>query len=79
LGRENKYHLLGHTKSVVGTTTFVVVSLLVFMGYGIWSVAGLGVPIMVFGALAAAILENIAPFGLDNIAVPVFVALLLRY
>ncbi|HSX42674.1 MAG TPA: hypothetical protein VLF59_01160 [Candidatus Saccharimonadales bacterium] len=79
LGRENKYHLLGHTKSVAGTTTFIAVSLAVFIGYSIWSVAGLGVPIIVFGALAAAILENIAPFGLDNITVPVFVALLLRY
>jgi phytol kinase len=78
-GRENKYHLLGHTKSIAGTATFVAVSLAILVGYSAWSVAGLHTEIVIFGALAAALLENIAPFGLDNLVVPVFIGLLLSH
>lgn len=76
-GRENKYHLLGHTKSVAGTAAFFVVSLAILIGYAMWSASGLSVTIVVFGALMAAALENIASFGLDNILVPLFIAFLL--
>jgi len=78
-GRDNKYHLLGHNKSVAGTATFLVVSLGILVGYGLWSVHGLATPVAAFGAVAAAILENIAPFGLDNIVVPLFIGLLLSH
>jgi phytol kinase len=78
-GRDNRYHLLGHNKSVVGTTTFIVVSLVVLTGYSLWSAAGLAWEVVAFGAFGAALLENIAPFGLDNITVPLFVGLLLAH
>lgn len=78
-GRENKYHLLGHTKSVAGTATFVAVSLAVLVGYSAWSVAGLSTPVILFGALGAALLENISPFGLDNLIAPLFIGLLLSH
>lgn len=76
-GRENKYHIMGHTKSIAGTATFMVVSLVILLGYSAWSVAGLHVPVIVFAAVSAALLENISPFGLDNLVVPLFVGLLL--
>jgi dolichol kinase len=78
-GRDNKYHLLGHNKSVVGTAAFLVVSFSILIGYGLWSTHGLATPVAVFGAVAAAILENVAPFGLDNIVVPLFIGLLLSH
>jgi phytol kinase len=78
-GRDNKYHLLGHNKSVIGTMTFLVVSLGILIGYGMLSVHGLAMPVAVFGAIAAAILENISPFGIDNIVVPLFIGLLLSH
>ncbi|HSX04954.1 MAG TPA: hypothetical protein VLF69_00605 [Candidatus Saccharimonadales bacterium] len=78
-GRDNKYHLLGHNKSVVGTATFIVTSIGILVGYSLWSAAGLAWPLIGFGALGAAVLENVAPFGLDNIAVPLFIGLLLGH
>ena len=76
-GRDNKYHLLGHNKSVVGTATFIVTSALILVGYGTFSVAGITGPVVLFGALGAALLENVSPFGFDNITVPLFIGLLL--
>jgi phytol kinase len=78
-GRDNKYHLLGHTKSVAGTSAFVVTAFIILIGYSMVSVAGLSWPIVTFGALAAALLENISPFGVDNVVVPLFVGLLLMH
>jgi phytol kinase len=75
-GRDNKYHLLGHNKSVVGTATFLFVSLAILIGYST-GVHTLAASIILFGALAATMLENIAPFGLDNVTVPLFIGLLL--
>ncbi len=75
-GRDNKYHLLGHNKSVAGTSAFVVISLAILIGFSTLS-TGLSAAILVFGVLGAAFLENIAPFGLDNLFVPLFVGVLL--
>jgi len=76
-GRDNKYHLLGHAKSVAGTVAFIVTSLAILIGYSLFSVHGLTAGWIAFGALFAALLENIAPLGLDNLVVPLFVGLLL--
>jgi phytol kinase len=76
-GRDNKYHVLGHTKSVAGTVAFLVTSLAILIGYGLWSMAGLAVPVAIYIALIAAVLENAAPLGLDNLLVPLVVGLLI--
>jgi phytol kinase len=76
-GRDNKYHLLGHTKSVVGTTAFLATSLLILAGYSVYSAAGLTGSAILIGAAVAAVLENISPIGLDNLVVPLFVGVLL--
>jgi dolichol kinase len=77
-GRDNKYRLFGHTKSVIGTATFLTFSLAILIGYSLLSVTG-SVPweVIVFGALMATVLENVASFGLDNVVVPLAIALLL--
>jgi phytol kinase len=76
-GVGNRYHILSHAKSVAGTATFMVISAALLLGYARFSVAGLSIGLAVFGTLAAAALENIAPLGLDNLAVPLFIGLLL--
>jgi len=76
-GRNNTYHVFSHAKSVIGTTTFIVVSFAILLGYAAWSVHSLPMGYTVFGALAAAVFENIAPLGLDNLFVPLFIGLLL--
>jgi phytol kinase len=78
-GRDNKYHLFGHNKSVVGTATFLIISLGILIGYGLWSDNGLATSVAVREAVTAAILENISPLGLDNIMVPLFIGLLLSH
>jgi len=76
-GRGNNYHIFGHAKSVAGTAVFVLISLAILTGYAVFSVHGLPLDRIVFGALAAAALENIGLLGLDNLLVPLFVGLLL--
>lgn len=77
LGKGNLYHVFSHAKSVVGTLTFIVVSFTLLVGYSIFSVHSLPIGMAVFGAFGAAALENIAPLGLDNLMVPLFIGLLL--
>ncbi|HEY4160537.1 MAG TPA: hypothetical protein VGM08_00575 [Candidatus Saccharimonadales bacterium] len=77
-GAGNKYHLLSHTKSVVGTVTFVVVSAAIFAGYAVFSASGL--PTMreaTLGVAGATVLENFGLFGLDNLLVPLYIGLLI--
>lgn len=80
LGNNNKYHLLGHTKSVAGTMTFLAVSAVIFAGYIKWSATtppALGE--VVVGVSGAALLENFGLFGLDNLFVPLFVGIILTH
>lgn len=76
-GRDNKYHLLGHTKSIAGTSAFLATSVALLLGYSIFSTVGLPIALVVFGAIVAATLENLAAFGLDNLLVPIFIGFLL--
>jgi phytol kinase len=78
-GRENKYHILGHTKSVAGTCAFLVTSILILTGYSVFSVNGLPISIVFAGAAGAALLENLGLRGLDNLLVPLFIGLLLTH
>jgi phytol kinase len=76
-GRENKYHVLGHTKSIAGTATFFVTSFVILLGYSMLAAAGLPIVWVFVGAAVASALENVAVFGLDNFLVPVFIASML--
>jgi len=78
-GRDNKYHVLGHIKSLAGTFAFLATSSLILAGYSIFSVAGLPVGAILIGASGAAALENLGVMGLDNLLVPLFIALLLTH
>jgi len=79
-GSNNKYHLLSHTKSVVGTLAFIITSATILAGYSAFSVHGPLAPgTAIFGVLGAAALENIGLFGLDNLIVPLFIGVLLTH
>ncbi len=77
-GRSTIYKVFGQTKSVVGSLAFFAVSfclvggIILVGGHNIGSWALLIVP------MVAMCLENVSPYGSDNLIVPVVVALLLQ-
>ena len=77
-GKSNSYKILGHTKSLVGSATFMLCSLLILIGYATIQTHSINPVLLVGLALVATGLENIAVYGLDNLAVPVVLALALQ-
>lgn len=78
-GRDNMYHVLGQRKSVAGTLAFIIVSVLLLVGYSHWGPGGVSVLAIAGIAGGSAFVENVGILGLDNILVPVFVALALTF
>lgn len=76
-GGRNRYSIFGHMKSLAGTLTFLIVSLGILVGYMIGADTQLAWPLIAGVAVGAAILENISARGLDNLTVPMWVALIL--
>jgi len=76
-GNRYKYLVFGHPKSIVGTSTFFVVSLAILLGFRQWADVSLGLGAAVGISALASIVENLAVHGLDNLVLPVVVALLL--
>lgn len=77
---KQSYLVFSHRKSMVGTATFFVTSLAILAVYS--QLAGVHLnAIFILGAAAlAAVIENFAVAGLDNLLVPLLVAVLLvRY
>lgn len=76
-GKRRHYMVLGHPKSVIGSTTFFVVSILLlagFAGFGDFPLA----PLFMIGLSATlTLIENIGVKGLDNFFVPIVTALAL--
>lgn len=76
-GKTNRYKLLGQVKSVAGTLTFLVVSLaIIFIGREIAHVQ-LDWYLGVVAAIFATVIENLALWGIDNLLLPLVVALVL--
>lgn len=78
-GKKTRYKVFGHTKSAVGTATFLVTSIFILSAYSILSNAGLPWEFIVIGALGASVFENIGVYGSDNLLVPGYVIWLLSY
>ncbi|HZL07772.1 MAG TPA: hypothetical protein VFC50_01105 [Candidatus Dormibacteraeota bacterium] len=76
-GNRLKYLVFGHAKSVTGTVSFFVVSVAILLAYEHWSGVALGLGYVALVSALATILENVAIMGLDNLLVPMLVALLL--
>jgi phytol kinase len=77
-GKHNAYRVLGHRKSVAGTTAFIVTSVSIFVCFAAFSIRGLPSLSDVFiGVIGAAALENLGLYGIDNLIVPLYVGILL--
>jgi phytol kinase len=76
-GNRLKYLIFQHPKSAAGTLTFFVTSLGILLAFNQWGDQSLSVVFMLLVTGLATILENLAVFGLDNLLVPLFVALML--
>jgi phytol kinase len=76
-GAPTSYRIFNHTKSVVGTLTFFIVSYIVLLIFN--NAGGLGIQPywLVLASALGSIFENLAVWGLDNLAVPLVVALVL--
>lgn len=78
-GKKNSYKVFGHTKSVAGTLTFFICSLaIIIIGRSIVH-AQLSWYLVLVTSILATITENIAVWGLDNLLLPVLVALILLH
>jgi phytol kinase len=77
-GRSNSYTIMGHSKSVAGTLTFFVTSILILIAYNHYSPMSLTVPGILSISVIVSLLENASVQGIDNLLVPVVAALLLH-
>ncbi len=73
-GNRLRYSVFGSPKSVVGTLTFFIVSCLILARYSVMLMSPLTFAFIISVSIVATILENIAIRGLDNLAVPLFIA-----
>lgn len=76
-GDGNSYKVFGRTKSVVGTTAFVVSSFLILLGYHLVSGSTTSVATILWLPFLAAATENLAVQGTDNLVMPMIIALVL--
>ena len=77
-GRKQSYLIFGQAKSVIGTATFIFVS--VYILFAFMYISDTPLPYAtIFGlAAAAGVIENFGVFGLDNLLVPVLIAFVLQ-
>lgn len=72
------WRVLGERRSLLGTATMALVSLVVLLVVAALAPSAPGWPVLALLALIATALEQIALLGLDNLTVPLAVALLWR-
>ena len=77
LGKSNSYKVFGAVKSVAGTLTCFVVSLLILVIASAVAQAHISFLVLLFASVIAAVVENIGLYGLDNIFLPLAVAFIL--
>ena len=75
-GEAHRYKVFGRPKSVVGTATFFVITLLLTATYGLFSNGHSSLTMLAVVPIMATITENISA-GFDNLVVPVLVTILL--
>lgn len=73
-GNHTRYMVLGHTKSIHGTATFLVVSIAILIVFTAFSGIILSLPVILGIAIAASLVENVSVEGIDNLLVPILVA-----
>ena len=76
-GNSLRYLVFKYPKSVVGTVTFLVVSASILVFYSHVSGQALSLGFIALVSVLATVVENIAVWGLDNLLVPLLVAVML--
>ena len=77
-GQSNSYEVFKHPKSIIGSLTFLVISVLILVGFMHYAQVGLAVSAIAALAVGATLIENCGVGGLDNLLVPLAVAAALR-
>lgn len=77
-GKGNTHHVFGQRKSVVGTVTFWAFAVAILAGYFALTQAGWSWPTLLWLPVIAAALEVVGVHGLDNLLVPLLVAIVLK-
>lgn len=78
-GGRHKYLMFGYPKSLTGTLTFFIVSLAILMTLNSHLADPLGWGLMIGISALASLIENLAIRGLDNLLVPLLVAIILTH
>ena len=76
-GKSNRYSVFGYDKSMAGTLTFFLISMIILTVSAIFTPGIFSVWFIVI-ALVATVLENVSIRGLDNLLVPLLVAVMLN-
>lgn len=76
-GMRHRYAVFGATKSIVGTVTFGIVSFAILIILNQHIVTSMQIGWIIAVSLLASLIENIGVRGLDNLLIPVMVALVL--
>ncbi|GAC1391126.1 MAG: hypothetical protein NVSMB46_02510 [Candidatus Saccharimonadales bacterium] len=74
-GKNNSYKVFKHTKSIIGSNVFFVISLLITIVVIILlptHVRAVSYVFIVLIPIITTLIENVSPFGSDNIFVPLF-------
>jgi phytol kinase len=76
-GGRTQYKVFGRTKSWVGTSAFLVVSVAISIFYIVVGPAHASFTLLVMAPIIATLAENVATRGTDNLVMPVLLALVL--
>jgi phytol kinase len=75
-GKGNRYKVLGATKSIVGTISFMLVSFGLFALFNHYHPSAIIWPVMLTMPIFLAFVENLGVYGTDNIMIPLLVVLI---
>lgn len=78
-GQRFRYIVFGHAKSLLGSLTFFVTSVLILVCFSHFSSMELSAWFIVDLAGAASLIENLGVQGLDNLLVPILITCALRF
>ena len=73
-----RWTLFGQTKSLAGTLTMAIASMLCLIGLSLSTSTEISIPTMLIISSSAVVLEQISVAGVDNLSVPIGVAVLWR-
>lgn len=78
-GKSTSYKVFGATKSLIGSATFLTVSLLILFSASFIAKTNLNPSLIIIVALIASLVENLAVYGLDNLFIPLATVLILTH